>query len=401
MGDQDDGAAAHQPLDRVDDRRLRFLIDGAGRLVQDQHRAVFQERPGDGDALALAAGELDPALAHLGLIAVGEPHDEFVRVGRLGGGDHLALARTWPGIRDVLGDAGREEHRILRHHGELQAQIVQPVIADVDAVQPDLSLRRVVESRGEQDVLQHAAIGAVREGHVAKGDGPGGPGEGPGAGPLDDIRRLVEHRERPLGGDQVGLQAGGFPADGLQRGVQLVEITHDHEKLAQGEGVGAHVAETNKQDGGRPRGGGQTDEDVELSFHECLAHPCPHHVAAAPEVPLFLPCLLAEGLHDAQGAQHFLDDPKRGAVELFRLPRLAAQAPAEEPGGHDQRRRNRDGDQRQLPVDAAHDVDHPDQRDAGADKGDGAFCHDLLNVGDVVLDPVHGIRGAFAVVVGE
>src|SRR5207244_10321064 len=99
----------------------------------------------DGDALALAAGELDPALAHLGLIAVGEPHDEFVRVGRLGGGDHLALARTWPGIRDVLGDAGREEHRILRHHGELQAQIVQPVIADVDAVQPDLSLRRVVE----------------------------------------------------------------------------------------------------------------------------------------------------------------------------------------------------------------------------------------------------------------
>src|SRR5439155_12343588 len=189
-----------------DDRRLRLLIDGARRLVQDEHRAVFQERAGDGDALALPAGELDPALADLGLVALGEPYDELVRIGRLRGCDHLALARTWPGIRDVLGDAGREEHRILWHHGELLAQIVQPVIADVDAVQPDLSLRRVVESReqadqrtlaragrardpqagtgldGERDVLQHAAIGAVREGHVAKGDGPGGPGEGPGAG---------------------------------------------------------------------------------------------------------------------------------------------------------------------------------------------------------------------------
>src|SRR5207244_6675014 len=71
----------------------------------------------DGDALALAAGELDPALAHLGLIAVGEPHDEFVRVGRLGGGDHLALARTWPGIRDVLGDAGdRKSTRLNSSH---------------------------------------------------------------------------------------------------------------------------------------------------------------------------------------------------------------------------------------------------------------------------------------------
>ena len=40
-----------------------------GRLVEDQDRGILQDHPGDGDALALAAGELDAALADLGVIA--------------------------------------------------------------------------------------------------------------------------------------------------------------------------------------------------------------------------------------------------------------------------------------------------------------------------------------------
>ena len=60
---------------------------------------IAQDHAGDGDALALAAGELDAALADLGVVAapllpVHEIEDELVRMGELGGGDHLRVAAS-------------------------------------------------------------------------------------------------------------------------------------------------------------------------------------------------------------------------------------------------------------------------------------------------------------------
>src|SRR5438128_12602419 len=113
MGDQDDGAAAHKPLDYVDERRLlRLLVDWTRRLVQDEHRAVLQERPRNGDALVLATGERDPSLPHLGVVTVGKPDDEVVSVRRPRRRDELSVAGLRPGASDVLGDAGREQHRV-------------------------------------------------------------------------------------------------------------------------------------------------------------------------------------------------------------------------------------------------------------------------------------------------
>ena len=45
-------------------------VDRRRRLVEDQDRRVLEERARDGDALALAAGELRAALAELGLVAL-------------------------------------------------------------------------------------------------------------------------------------------------------------------------------------------------------------------------------------------------------------------------------------------------------------------------------------------
>ncbi len=49
-----------------------------GGFVEQQDRRRFQDRSGNGDALLLAAGELQPALPDLGLIAVGQSGDEVV-----------------------------------------------------------------------------------------------------------------------------------------------------------------------------------------------------------------------------------------------------------------------------------------------------------------------------------
>src|SRR5437879_3826895 len=214
MGDQDDSAAAHQPADRLHDRRFCLRIDGARRLVQDQHRAVLQKSPGNGDALALATRELDAALTHLGVISLRKLDDELVRVRRLCRRDDLCPTDSRPGVGDVLGNAGREEHRILRYYRELPAQILKPEVAEVDAVKPDLPLCRVVEPREqadqcalasagrardpqagagldvERDVVQDRTILAVGEGDVAKRDGAAGPPEWPGIRSLLDVRWL-------------------------------------------------------------------------------------------------------------------------------------------------------------------------------------------------------------------
>jgi hypothetical protein len=59
MGEDQGGAALHQPVERLLDHRLVLGIDGAQRLVEHQDRRVAQQRAGDRQPLALAAGELD------------------------------------------------------------------------------------------------------------------------------------------------------------------------------------------------------------------------------------------------------------------------------------------------------------------------------------------------------
>jgi hypothetical protein len=60
------------------DGGLGAAVERAGRLVEDQDRRVFEQRAGNGDALLLAAGELEAALAHPRLIALGQRDDEVV-----------------------------------------------------------------------------------------------------------------------------------------------------------------------------------------------------------------------------------------------------------------------------------------------------------------------------------
>src|SRR5256886_10214522 len=103
------GAAAHQVPHRPENPRFRFGVDGARGLVEDHHRTVLQEGAGECDALSLAPRELRAALADLRVITPRQAYDELVRVGGVRGSDDLLPARPRRGVRDVLGDAGRNE----------------------------------------------------------------------------------------------------------------------------------------------------------------------------------------------------------------------------------------------------------------------------------------------------
>jgi len=71
---------------------------------------------GDRDALALAAGETHPALAHHRLVALWQGRDRLVDVGVARGGLELGLGRVGPAHAQVVLDGAVEEIGVLAHH---------------------------------------------------------------------------------------------------------------------------------------------------------------------------------------------------------------------------------------------------------------------------------------------
>ena len=80
VGDHEDGEVAVEDLDGleqgIEDAGFVVGIEGVGGFVQDKERRLAKERAGDGEALALAAGEQDAAVAGDGVESAGEVVDE-------------------------------------------------------------------------------------------------------------------------------------------------------------------------------------------------------------------------------------------------------------------------------------------------------------------------------------
>ena len=138
---------AHELIQRVLHEAFALAVERARRLVEDQDGGVFQDGARDGDALTLAAGELDAAFAHERLVALREPVDEVVRVGLARGVDDFLAARAGAAIGNVFRDAAAEEEDFLRHDGHLSAQGAQGIFRRRTAVEQESARFRVIEAQ--------------------------------------------------------------------------------------------------------------------------------------------------------------------------------------------------------------------------------------------------------------
>ena len=102
---------------------------------------VLEEGAGDGDALALAAGELAAILADARGEAVGQLLDELPGVRCACGADDVLLVDVGATIGDVGGDAIVEQHHLLADPGKLATQPRQRQRAQRRAVEQDAALR--------------------------------------------------------------------------------------------------------------------------------------------------------------------------------------------------------------------------------------------------------------------
>src|SRR5882672_945377 len=95
------------------DHALGFIIERAGRLVEDQDARIREQGSRDRDALALAARKIRAVLFDDGLVPERQLEDKFVRAGELRRFNDDFDRRTGIGERDVLAHRAAEDDVLL------------------------------------------------------------------------------------------------------------------------------------------------------------------------------------------------------------------------------------------------------------------------------------------------
>ena len=185
---------SHHLGERGADLVLLGRVDGRGRVVEDEHGRVGEDRARDRDPLPLAAREREAALAEHRLVAVGQASDERGRACQLGGALDVLVARVGPADADVLAHALAEQERLLEDERDRAADVGEPQLAQVEAVEQHAAVLRVVEAREQagdgalaragradererlarRDVqvepVEHGAVALVAEAHAVEPD---------------------------------------------------------------------------------------------------------------------------------------------------------------------------------------------------------------------------------------
>ena len=124
----------HQPL--------RFRVERARRLVEQQDRRVLEDGARERQALALAARKPQAAVADLGVVALRLRHDEVVGGGRLGRGTIAACGAPRRPSAMLARDGVVEQRHVLADDGDGAAQRGERDVADVLAVDGDAARDR-------------------------------------------------------------------------------------------------------------------------------------------------------------------------------------------------------------------------------------------------------------------
>ncbi len=114
VGYDEGGAALHEEVEAVLDHGFGLGVEGAGGLVEDEDAGVGEDGAGDGDPLALAAGELDAALAYDGVVLLGKTLGELVDAGDAAGIYELLFGGVRAAEEDVFADGAVEEEGLLQ-----------------------------------------------------------------------------------------------------------------------------------------------------------------------------------------------------------------------------------------------------------------------------------------------
>ncbi len=375
MGDQQGGPAGHDRAQGLVDLVLDAGVHGGGGVVEEQQPRVGEDRPGQGDALALAAGEGQALLADLGVVPGGQGPHEPVGLGGAGGGLDLLVGGARVPVGDVGADGVGEEEGVLGDEADRAAQGRVGQLADVVSADAHGAAVGVVEARHQQRDGGLPAAGGADDGDgLALRHGEREPVEDGPLGVVAEVDVLELDGGGRVGGQfTAALRDRGFGVDELEdalhTGAGLLGDGEDHGEHADGAdelrevgGEGDEGAERDLSLGGHPAAEGQHG-DLGERGHGLEGGgvagvepdgPQPSGEEPAPGLAELagLLLLLPEALDDAYAGHGPVDDARDGGGLALRVPgggeELLAAALGDEPerGGHQQRD---DGQQRRQP----------------------------------------------------
>ena len=133
------------------DHLFRFRIEAGSCFVEDQDAGLGQNGARDRNALALASGQLHAALAHNGVVLVGEAFGELVHARDATGTHDFFFSRVGAREGDILANRAIEQERLLQYDSEVSAIRIETHRAQVDAIRQHFALGGNVECRDQAD----------------------------------------------------------------------------------------------------------------------------------------------------------------------------------------------------------------------------------------------------------
>ena len=146
VGDDEGRAALHEPIHAVLYDALGSGIDGAGRLIENEHRRICDGRPGNREELTLSLAQVCTVAGEHRVIPVRKTADEAVRICKPCSCDDLFFCGIEFSETDVFSYRSGKEMCILQNDAEGPTQVGFFDFIDIDAIIADLAVLDVVKA---------------------------------------------------------------------------------------------------------------------------------------------------------------------------------------------------------------------------------------------------------------
>ena len=124
-----------------------MAVERGSGLVKHQDGRRLENRAGNGDTLLLAAGKLQAALAHLGLVSLGRQSNEVVNLGEPRRLLDFCVARFPAAVADVVADRIIKQDCVLRHDPDCRSQRMLRDIANILTIDGNAPTAELVEAK--------------------------------------------------------------------------------------------------------------------------------------------------------------------------------------------------------------------------------------------------------------
>ena len=165
MRDHDDRPATHGRRERLDKRRFVFRVSKRRRLIEHQDGAILQKRPGDSNALPLAAGEKYPTFPDSSVVTFWQSANKIMGLRHSGRRYYRLQRRIRRAQTNVIGYRVGKKEVVLRHKRELLHQGVRLHITQIHASNTDMAFVRVGVT---QQQARHGAFSGAGKTTVTK-----------------------------------------------------------------------------------------------------------------------------------------------------------------------------------------------------------------------------------------